>query len=286
MNNSILEKVQYKLQELKEMKYNMGVNLKWLDYFFEMLYQSGVKDELIEEILEIACDKDLNTFENRGIHDPKYVFNKNKLGEKSLKDNLNYLLEIKSKMNYLEFKDYLERILENIKKSYDKYYTEEQHTKKTNIFELFTKELILKNPQDVKIDKKEEKCGIFRLEFAGVNIGHIIFDVGDLNGENRVIFPEFRVNPGLERIGLGSYLFSDFCRYVKDMYPNLPVVATMVKYGGDGEKAYKAFGGEGIKCNDEFGIYYFDPTVVEQLSKKESKRYGKTRNIPNGPTNQ
>ena len=111
-----------------------------------------------------------------------------------------------------------------------------------------------------------------------------------------IAFTEFRTIPGLERLGLGTYIFSSFCKEVNQNKPNYSVIALNVAKDKDGSKTYSAWGAVPVNntWSDENGrtildpmtdeeyknhngpfIYYFSPSVVEGLSQIETEKYSK-----------
>ena len=101
-------------------------------------------------------------------------------------------------------------------------------------------------------------------------------------------------------MGLGSYMFLEFCRQIDEFKPGYAAMAWSVKKGRDGSKAYSAWGGypidatfvnetdywdldtkgltqEQIDAYEGQMLYYFPPEQVKKLASLPNNRYG---NIP------
>lgn len=171
----------------------------------------------------------------------------------------------------------------------------EQNPAKTNVFNLFMRELIIENPSEIKIKNTNIGDEIrMDLDFAGLSVGHLKYSEIPANVKTMEMV-DFRMIPGLERMGLGKHMFCEFCRDVLARGSDYSVTAWCVMKGRDGEKAYSSWGGYptfpvvdengdmivGKRLTDEEYAaidisldYYFPNEIVLENSQKHSKIYG------------
>lgn len=289
------ERLQQKLEQSK--KQLKLINTYWFDRFFELLSQAGIDDASIIQTMDFAfSDKMLSAYRMGGYYN---VFNRNSQTKTLIDNFFKYLKNMENEIGTEEFKKFLLSSLKQIKLDYTKY-LEEQHSAPTNFFNLFMRRLVIKNPQDVEIKQMgakienltEENEGRIDILVGGVSIGHLEYD----KMKSRIpllSFFEFRTLPGLERLGLGTYMFSQFCREVAKQHPNTAILATNVAKDKDGSKTYSSWGAYPIittlssvdekiidlvpiskqEYNSNKGpfIYYFSPDIVKICAEKPVK---------------
>ena len=96
------------------------------------------------------------------------------------------------------FKDFLVNAINNIEENLENR-VKEGNPMKTNVVNLFIRELIIENPQEVKIQKSNLSEGSrLDLYFAGISVGHLTYEEAVAN-RKLVLFSDFRTIPGLER---------------------------------------------------------------------------------------
>lgn len=261
--------------------------------FTLMLKKCNVSDAYIEKAIQLISLKD-NKFGEVGMGRSKKCI--------SLKENttifFDYLENMAKQMGVEKFKKFLEASIDNIEQSFiyrqerEKDSTPNTKTSKTNFINLFLREIIIQNPQDVKleliINPGETK---FELTIGGVYIARMEFEVFDHMKD--VQFTDFRVIPGLEGLSLGSCIFYEFCNMVKENYPDYTASAFNVYFGRDAAKIYSHWGafpvieiadkGEKIaykpitqeeaeKIGKEL-TYLFPKEVVREHAQRQSKKY-------------
>lgn len=287
-----------KLVKLEGQKFNT----EFLYRFFGMLEKIGIDQETIDRTIDFALSDDmLERYKLRpmGSSDKKSLFQKHQQKAGLIDEFFSKLTSQAQEMGVEEYKKFIEGILSKIPEDFEK---SEQNFHisrvKTNFANLFIRNLILQNPQDIKIEY-EKGFGFgqkrMQLTFGGVEIGFITFEEHEgcyylLDGDNyaslppSIDFSEFRIMPGLERLGVGTYLFREFCKEVTSKYPNYSVMANTVHFEGDGRGVYynwgaKAFIDGKFLEESEFDEnvvtvgYYFTPEIIEDFAKKDLPRY-------------
>lgn len=203
-----------------------------------------------------------------------------------------------------KFKAFLEKTLLQIADEYEEY-KKNGYAKRTSLKNLFLKHLVLEHPEDVVFEyggtpiekmSADEYSSSILLKIAGMQIGDIVFE--ETNGNLPIVqFNDFRTINGLEKMGLGSHLFIEFCKQMVKYKQGYSVMAWNVMKGHDGEKVYSKWGAYPVECyfdkdfweinttpltdeqTDEFygnhgRIYYFSPERIEEISKWPNYRYG------------
>ena len=105
---------------------------------------------------------------------------------------------------------------------------------------------MLEHPEDVVFEyggtpiekmSADEYSSSILLKIAGMQIGDIVFE--ETNGNLPIVqFNDFRTINGLEKMGLGSHLFIEFCKQMVKYKQGYSVMAWNVMKGHDGEKVY------------------------------------------------
>lgn len=293
------EVMQHKLNEFTIRKKN--INPVWFERFFSMLEQVGIDEDLILNSMDMAfCEE----FQSKYLASGKNIFNNCEASQKTRDEFFKYMSDMARKMGPEKFKEFLENSLVEIQKDY-KQYLEEGHSAKTNFVNLFMRRLVIENPQDVKIETtgtrienvNENNSGRIAVSIAGIEIGHLLYE-GEGYDIPTITFTDFRTIPGLERLGLGSFMFTSFCREISQKRPECSVMAFNVAKGKDGEKTYLSWGAYPIviTLKDNEGkdieirpmteeehvgnghIFYFSPETVKKCSQKEIKQYSQPEN--------
>ena len=291
MNENLQQKLEQSKKQLKL------INTYWFDNFFGLLARIGIDDNYIIQAIDFAFnDKMLSAYRMGGYYN---VFNRNSQTKALIDNFFKYLKDMEKEIGKEEFKQFLLTSLEQIKADYTQY-LEEKHSAPTNFFNLFMKRLLVKNPQDVEIRQmgakienlNEENEGRIDILIGGVSVGHLEYD--KMKSKIPLLsFFEFRTLPGLERLGLGTYMFSEFCEEVVKIYPDASILATNVAKDKDGSKTYSHWGAYPIittlssvdekimdivplskeEYNSRKGpfIYYFSPDIVKKCAEKSVK---------------
>lgn len=287
MPNKIIEEIIDKLRCL---------NKEWFYSFFAMLENAQVsQDTICKALALVAYEKNVYAGIN---YQDDCLFRTGAKAKKCIDNFFAYCLKLKQEKGDDWFKGFLTRAIDNIEKNFQMRATEPNSTK-TNVFNLFMRELVIENPNEVKIknvDSGDETR--MDLDFAGISIGHLIYNEISANVRAAEI-TDFRTIPGLERMGLGKYIFCEFCRDVLAKGSDYSAMAWCVMKGLDGEKAYSSWGGYPIfpvvgedgnliidkrLTDEEYAAidctlnYYFSNDIVLKNSQKYSKIYG-TRKI-------
>ena len=147
----------------------------------------------------------------------------------------------------------MEDTIDQIEVDYKQY--EESHKGiphgKTNFLFLFLRNLAQAQKQDVGIESRGTAIdkinsattgAEIKATIGGAELGHLRFEEVSANVPH-LQFTEFRTLPGLEKMGLGSYIFYDFCQRINEKRPGYGLIAWSVKKGRDGSHAYSAWGG-------------------------------------------
>lgn len=288
------EEMQHKLNEFKIKK--KLINLDWFERFFNMLEQVGIDEELILKTMDMVfCEEFLSKYLASG----KNIFNNCEASQETRDEFFKYMSDMAKKVGTEKFKGFLENSLVEIQKDY-KQYLEEGHSAKTNFVNLFIRRLVIENPKDVKLeitgakveDINEGNSGRIAVSIAGIEIGHLLYE-GEKYNIPTITFTDFRTIPGLERLGLGSFMFTTFCRDICEKRPECSVMAFNVAKDKDGEKTYLSWGAYPIviTMKDEIGkeieirpmtekehvgnghIFYFSPETIKKCAQKEIKKY-------------
>jgi len=274
-------------------------NPEWFIRFFKMLEDCGVDEKVIDLALDLLnhpqCKYALDS------HHDRDVLKKDKCAYQAIEDFFNYMENLVKEKGVEYLKDFLENAIIQMGMDLETYIKEEHFSKQTNFFNLFIRQLIKENPQDVRIDNMGTSMedlspmssmgGNIEVSIAGVAVGHMHFE-GCESNINHVQFTEFRTLPGLERLGLGSLMMSEFCRQLVEYKPGHAAVAWGVKKGRDGEKTYSAWGGypvttmgggeyiedrpwtsEEYDANNGQMLFFFPESAVKTLAEKQSTRY-------------
>lgn len=292
------EIIKQKFDEFKER--NKCINTDWFERFFNMLEQVGIDEELILRAADFAFNEE--NFSKYAPEGNKHVLSNNRYGIIVRDEFFKYMSDMAKKLGKDGFREFLESSIVEMEKDYNQH-KQEQHSKKTTFINLFMRRLIIKNPQDVKLEFSGTKVediahdsgyGSIDAVIAGVSIGHLHYEREETS--NPIIaFTEFRTLPGLERLSLGTYIFTEFCKQVSENEQEYAVIATNVAKGKDGSKAYSAWGGypvnvsytaeKGVEVatepmtDEEYQqtncslVYYFSPKTVKNCSQKVVKRY-------------
>ena len=293
-------------------KLNPTINRNWFIRFFDMLDVCGVAEEKIEKAVCLFFDE-VNVKNTAVSH--KMLMNGSK--NQVIIDNFyNYIKSIIARDGADNFRDFLERTIDQMEVDYQNYEDIHHGTsyKKTNYTMLFLRNLALDYSQDVRLESQgvpmknlqvNGSCGVIQATIGGAEIGHLHFEEVDSN-QPHIQFTEFRTMPGLEKMGLGSYMFLEFCRQIDEFKPGYATVAWSVKKGKDGSKAYSAWGGypidatfvnetdywdldtkgltqEQIDAYEGQMLYYFPPEQVKKLASLPNNIYGSMPDLGNSP---
>lgn len=277
------------------------INTHWFDRFIELLKDCGVDDGLIESVREfIFSDENLIGCKMGWEFN---CFNKTKTADQLIDDFYSYLGG-KRKEEGSEFTDFIKSSLRQIKIDFQKH-KQENHSAKTNFLNLFMRQLLIRYPQDVefkndgstvkKLNPNSSDGAIYAL-LGGVAVGHIHFCEERANIPT-IQFTDFRTLAGLERLGLGTSIFIEFCKQIEQFKPKHSVVAWNVVAGKDGSKTYSKWGAYPIMAsavhdywtfdpapvNEYSGgmIYYFSPTIIHNFAKRKNCKYGKQTTATN-----
>lgn len=285
MNKEMENEIEKSINSLEVM------HKEWFYQFFDMLKKCEVDNSFIEKALELILSE--NNRYSGSIGTINIFINNNKA--KSNIDNFfDYLDKMFQKMGYNKFKEFLEKTIMNIERDFENHKSV-NHAMKTNFFNLFLRELILENPQDVNIEFLElQDAGRLDVKLDKISLGHIEYEE-TLANRKLIMFSDMRTLPGLERMGLGSYMFYMLCSKIANEKPGYALMAWGVMKGRDGEKAYSKWGGyptfpeygdngwefvEHKLTQEEYNeapkiiAYYFPENIIEENSKKTNKIYG------------
>ena len=276
-----------------------SINPEWFSRFFKMLEDCGVDENIINLALDLLNSPEAR-FDSGG--NQRNIILKNNFAAETIENFFNYMENLAKGKGVEYLKEFLENAIIQIGIDLDKYLAE-GHSAKTNFFNLFMRQLIKENPQDVRIDNlgvgmgeisPTSNVGNIEISIAGVSLGHMHFEECESNIPH-VQFTEFRTLPGLERLGLGSLMMSEFSRQLVEYKPGYGAVAWSVKKGRDGEKAYSAWGGypvstgyseeagwmiedrpwtkEEYDANNEQMIFFFPESAIKTLAAKQNTKY-------------
>lgn len=268
-------------------------NKEWFYRFFEMLEKCDVDQETIDKALNLILKEGILYYKSTmGIGS---VFTNSIDSKRDIESFFLYCENLIQEKGKEEFKSFFQRIIDNVCIVFDEKFKDKEKRKRVNIYYLIMREFVLNNPEKVKmVSTGTIKDGSISIYFEGIAIGHITYE--EIKANMKVIeFDDFRTMPGLEKIGLGTYLFTEFCKKVAEDADDYAVIAWGVMKGRDGEKAYSAWGGfpvcpqvdgevtqitEKPLTEEEYAAaptsihYLFTRDVVVENSKRESKRYG------------
>lgn len=298
MNKDIKQEIQERIDAAEKLK--KGITFDWFRRFFDMLEKSGVKEEIILKTMDYSLSADgLERITAKG--NSEGLFN-NKQSKEAIDKFFDYMGNMAQSYGKDKFKDFLENTLLQIADEYEEY-KKHGHAKRTSLKNLFLKHLVLEHPEDVAFEysgtpiekmSAEEDTSLIFLKIAGMEIGDIKFE--EVNGNPPIIqFIDFRTLNGLEKMGLGSHLFVEFCKQMTEHKKGYSVIAWNVMKGHDGEKVYSKWGAYPVKAyidndflevdtspltdeeTDEFygehgRIYYFSPEKIEEISKQSNNQ--------------
>ena len=284
--------------------YGMGglIEKQFFVEFMDMLNKYGVSEEIKELAIKLIND-DRNKYSPGGMNLPNCLTAK--LRGDSIRANFfGYIDDLAKKHGDTFVRDFVTSALKDVSINFDIYENMSRDTK-TNFVNLFLREMVEAFPEDVKIVMGAGKplkdwtnygnYGNLEVRIAGVSLGHLYFDAGKTNVPN-IQFTDFRTLPGLEGLGLGSYMFSELCRQVVEYNPECTILACNVKKGYDGEAVYSKWGAyptnsykvEGYDfyfdekplTQEEYDamngslIYYFNVDAVHHMAEYRSDKYG------------
>lgn len=278
----------------KEFKSLRCVNKTWFYRFFKMLEECNVDEALIDKAISLALDQD-----NRYgvVVNSDNVFYNNSKTTKGIDNFFAYMEDVALNKGIEGFKQLLEDIIVRVENNFLELKKENKEIK-TNFFYLVMRELLIANPRDAQTNwsmQSGEKYG-GRLDFmlGGISLAYLLFAEEPANID-LIVYDDFRTLPGLERLGIGSHVFHEFCKRIIKEKPNYSVMACGVEKGKDGEKAYSSWGGypvrpkskdrcwmiedrplteEEYKNAPSFIHFYFPCEVIMDNAKKSSKKYG------------
>lgn len=301
----IKQEIKERIEKAKALK--KTISFEWFERFFDMLEKSGVSDEIIRKTMDYALSAD--GLERTTAKGNSEGFYKNKQSAQAISGFFEYMRNMAQNYGQERFKDFLENSLLQIADEYEEY-KQNGFGKRTSLKNLFLKHLVLENPEDVvfeyfgtPIDKlsADEDLSLIYLKIAGMEIGDIKFQ--EQNGNPPAIhFTDFRTLNGLEKMGLGSHLFTEFCKQMTEHKTGYPVIAWNVMKGHDGEQVYAKWGAYPIMvgCENDFWeydttpltpeetdkfygdhgrLFYFAPETIEKLATKQNTRYGQQKQI-------
>lgn len=288
-----------KYLEFKESK--RGYNMSFFDGFLEMLEKYGLDQETINLAIQLIIDE-------RGEYSlggsQRNLLSNNKYGKNCVENFFSYLYQMGDKLGPEDMKNFLTTSIHNISQNMDAY-EGMNRSKPTNFINLFLREIVISFPQDVKLEiwgtpmkdiSPDSLAGNIEATIGGVSLGHLHFEEAVSNIKN-IQFTDFRTLPGLERLGLGSYMFSEFCRQLETDKPGYTATAYNVMRGKDGEKTYSKWGAyptnsymvenydfyfdekpltpeEYEAWGDHSMLYYFNQETIHNLAERESPTYG------------
>ncbi len=302
MKQGIQKRIDERFKDVK------GISPEWFIRFFDMLDKCGVAQETISKALDFALsEENLNSTAKSSNRDG---FNKDPRHTPAMLDEFfTYLTNISNEIGIDRFREFLEDTLSQMEIDFDDL-SKQDHTKNTCFKNLFLKYLVKSHPKDVQlINSKtpieelspETDISTIDLKIGGMSIGDIHFE--EVAGNPPMItFTDLRTLPGLERMGLGSYVFREFCKQVNEHKHGYSVLAWNVVKDKDGSKVYPKWGAYPVKAyveNDFWEIdttpltdkemdewygahgraYYFSPEKIEEISKQPNNRYGKQEKV-------
>lgn len=300
MKNNTKQEIQDRISAAEQME--KGIMFDWFKRFFEMLESAGVSDEIIIKAMDYSLSADgLERITAKGNSEGLF---RNTQSKVVIENFFEYMNNMAQNYGKDKFKVFLEKTLLQIADEYEEY-KKNGYAKRTSLKNLFLKHLVLEHPEDVvfeyggtpieKMSAEEYQSSIL-LKIAGMQIGDIVFE--EVNGNLPIVqFTDFRTINGLEKMGLGSHLFIEFCKQMVKYKQGYSVMAWNVMKGHDGEKVYSKWGAYPVECyadndfweidttpltdeqTDEFygnhgRIYYFPPERIEEMSKRPNYRYG------------
>jgi len=267
--------------EVNEFKY------EWCGRFIAMLEQAGVDEETISLAKKLMMDERNEFSHTKMSKSPFNQFNVKKSRE-SAEDFFNYLERLANEKGRDYIKTFLTETVQHIAIMFDEY-EKLGKSEKTNFLNLFLKQLIKERPQDIKVEtfgcpmkdiSEKTGDGTIEIVIAGVSIGHICF--GDyVIGAKTIDIIDFRTLPGMERLGLGGFLFNKFCRQLKDERPGYVATAVNVMEGRDGEKAYEKWGAKQLSASDggEVKDYIFPEEAIDKAAAQAGKELSFNRKL-------
>ena len=297
----IKQEIEKRIEIAKTIK--KTISYQWFERFFAMLEMSGVNEEVIIKTMDYALSADgLERITAKGNSEG---FEKLPKSKQATDKFFEYMTNMARTYGQEKFKNFLENSLLQIANEYEEY-KQNGFSRRTFLKNLFLKHLVMEHPEDVAfeytgtpLDKMsaEEDLSIILLKIAGMEISVIKFQ--EANGNPPAIhFIDFHTLNGLEKMGLGSHLFIEFCKQMTEYKHGYPIIAWNVMKGHDGEKVYSKWGAFPIRVGyendfwdydttpltpeetDEFygehgRLFYFATETIEKIAKQPNTRYGK-----------
>lgn len=276
MRKDLLEKLNEFLANTK------AINTWWYQRFFELLDECGVSEVRIEKALDWAISD-----ENVSASLESWVtpfFRRNKEGTASVDSFFEYLAQVRAREGEKAFRAFLEAALDQMYVD-QQTYLKEGHSVRTNLSNLFVRNVVLAHPEDVQLESKKTPMselsydsddGLIEATIGGAQIGHIKFQLG-VESEPNIEFTEFRTLAGLERLGIGKMVFGEFCRQINRDRPCSSVCAWNVMKGRDGSKTYSKWGAYPVVTSSDDGEWKIEraitPEELDQMSEKSSTIY-------------
>ncbi len=267
-----------------------------------MLDKYGLNEETKELAIKLMIDE-RNEYSHGGLN-TSYCLTAKHRGGVARANFFRYIDDLSQKYGEDFVRNFITNALSDVSANFDAYEGMNRHAK-TNFVNLFLREVVEAFPQDVKIEMGSGKhlkdwgasgtnFGNLEATIAGVTIGHLHFEDGKTN-VNNIQFTDFRTLSGLERLGLGTHMFSEFCRLVEEHKPGYTLLAFNVAKGRDGEAAYTRWGAyptnsyrvqgydfyfdEKPLTQEEYNVwqanmfYYFNQDVVHSMAETRSSIY-------------
>lgn len=291
-----------KIKTLIETKFETvkGISPEWFIRFFDMLESFGVNEDKISKALDFALSEQNLNLTQRGNN--RNGFDKNSRTTKMLDEFYALMQRLSKNIGEEKFRKFLEDSLDYMQAEYEKF----DNTSETCFKNLFLKCLVQAFPEELELvsgrtklaemSTESDSCTI-DLKLGGMTIGDIHFE--EVQGNTPlIIFTDLRTLPGLKRMGLGSYIFKEFCKQVSSYKPGYSVVAWNVMKDKDGSKVYPKWGAHPVKLEvkndfwevdptplteeqtqafygDGSRIYYFSPETIALIGMQKNNRYGK-----------
>ena len=289
---------------LQDFEKKLGVvNPEWFKQFFMMLEKCNVSEDVFTKYMDFAfSDESIASYKGSLGGSKKSIYLKTQSSTNTINEFYTYMTHIAKTKGIDYMREFLERSVGSIEKDYEQYKAQ-GHAKNTNFFNMFLRQLIKENPQDVRLESLgthmkdisvESGSGNIEVSIAGVSLGHLHFEESKSNVPT-IQFTEFRTLSGLEQLGLGSHMFREFCREIDVYKPGYSALAWSVMKGRDGEKAYSKWGGYPVVTtydeNEGWNIdttpmsdeqyenaigqqmFYFTPDVVKTQANVNKNRY-------------
>lgn len=278
------------------------IDKEFLFSLFEVFESYNINEEILEKAVNLITHEN-NTYNFYTI--PAIL-----LSNAAIKKSYSYKKERKYEFfEYLEqlkkvkgseyMKQFFEKTILKIEQEFNNINSNElpNSNNKYTFFHFFVKELILDNPDDLKLIYDTESVtmtdeGSVIAVIGGVNVGHLDYEK---NGQNCIKGIDFRTLPGLEGMGIGSFIFYDLCHRLKKEGGDFSFIAFCVKVDGNAARIYEKWGAypfdifideeTGEECvvrlteeiineyNIKFCGYLFSSDVIKEIANKKSKIY-------------